>query len=81
MVRVMTADEKIALKTACVQAAATLIAAWSPIVRPKDVEPSYAELEGHAVTSARVAGVIYTEVSGIDWSVKPKPAPRCGLPR
>jgi hypothetical protein len=75
MVRNMSDDEKNALKAACVQAAATLIAAWWPVIRPKDIEPSLAgkALEGNALYCARIAELLYAEVSGIDWKVKPKP--------
>ena len=82
MVQVMTPDEKTALKAACVQAAATLVAAWWPVIRTKDIDPSLAmqELEGNAVHCAMVAERIYTAVSGIDWKVKPKAAAGCNLP-
>jgi hypothetical protein len=75
MVRNMSDDEKNALKAACVQAAAMLVAAWWPVVRPKDIEPSRSDavLHGNAIHCARIAELLYTEVAGIDWKVKPKP--------
>jgi hypothetical protein len=75
----MTGDEQVALKAACVQAAATLIAAWWPVARP-NIQVSQQELDGNALLCARVAGIMYPEVSGVDWRVKPKAAPGCGLP-
>lgn len=74
----MTAEEKIALKVACVQAAATLVAAWWPVVRSKDIEASQAgqELKGNAMHCARLAGLLYTEVAGIDWAVPARAVPR-----
>lgn len=71
----MTGAEKIALKAACVQAAAMLVSAWWPTVRNADRAPSRLELDGNAVECARVAGVLYTQVSGINWAVSPKALP------
>jgi len=75
----MTGDEQVILKAACVQAAATLVAVWWPLVRP-NIQVSQQELEGHACTCARIADIMYTAVSGVDWKVSPKVAPGCGLP-
>ena len=71
----MTKEEQIALKAACVQAAATLVSAWWPIVRNGECAPSRLELDGNAVECARVAGLIYTQASGINWGVSPKALP------
>jgi hypothetical protein len=71
----MSNEEKIAIKAACVQAAATLVESWWRTIRNGDVAPSRLELDGNAVECARVAGLLYTQVSGIDWGVLPKALP------
>jgi hypothetical protein len=71
----MSNEEKIAMKAACVQAAATLVAVWWRAMRNEDVAPSLTELDGNAVYCARVAGLIYTQVSGNDWGMSPKALP------
>ncbi len=71
----MSNEQMIALKAACVQAAATLVAAWWPLMRNGDVTPSRAELNGNAVECARVADLLYTQVSGNKWGVSAKALP------
>lgn len=71
----MSNEESIAMKAACIQAAAALVAAWWPLMRNGDITPSRLELDGNAVECARVAGLLYTQVSGIDWGVLPKALP------
>jgi hypothetical protein len=68
------------MKAACVRAAATLVAAWWPIIRNPDTAAEFAqtELNGNAMRCAELAGLLYTEVSGIDRRVKQKAAPRGG---
>jgi hypothetical protein len=71
----MSNEEKIAMKAACVQAAATLVASWWRTVRNGEVVPSRVELDGNAVECARVADLLYTQVSGNKWGVSPKALP------
>ena len=70
----MTNEEKIAIKVACLQAATTLVATFSPIGRSGH-SPSTEQLNGNAIECARVAGLLYTQMSGIDWAVHPKALP------
>lgn len=70
----MTNEEKIAMKVACLQAATTLVATFSPIGRSGHLH-SREQLDGNAVECARVAGLLYTQMSGIDWGVHPKALP------
>ncbi len=56
----MTNDEKIALKAACMQAAATLIAARG--INKGGVESELPEC-------ARIAASLYTRVFAVDWRV------------
>lgn len=76
----MTPDERAALKAACVQAAATLVAAWWPVVRSKDIQAGQAmqELQGNAMHCARIADLLYAQVAGIDWKVPATAVPRVG---
>lgn len=71
----MTDEEKTAIKAACVKAAARLVTTWWRTMRNGDVAPTRVELDGTAIECARVAGVLYTHVSGIDWAVSPKALP------
>ena len=62
-------EETIAMKVACLQAATTLVATFSPIGR-SDHPPSREQLDGNAIECARVAGLLYTQMSGINWGVQ-----------
>jgi hypothetical protein len=70
----MTNEEKIAMKVACLQAATTLVTTFNPIGRSGH-PPSREQLDGNAVECARLAGLLYTQMSANDWGVHPKSLP------
>jgi hypothetical protein len=71
----MTNEEKAAMKAACVQAAATLVAASWHAMRNGDFSPSRAALDGNAVECARIAHLLYVEMSANHSNVLAKTLP------
>jgi hypothetical protein len=57
----MTEEEKIAMKAACIQAAAILVAARFPV-----------DLDNNAVHCPRIAGLLYAQISTINWKISQK---------